>query len=75
MNNQTFKNERNNSGADNKKALESAIRSIWQDIVFQNQTFDDEPAAIYYAVTGLPLLSIFPEISVKPKVSPPRLPL
>ena len=31
MNNQTFKNERNNSGADNKKALESAIRSIWQE--------------------------------------------
>ena len=30
MNNQTINKEQNNRGADNKKALESAIRSLWQ---------------------------------------------
>ena len=33
MNNQTIKNDQDNGGVDNKKALESAIRSIWQELV------------------------------------------
>ena len=39
MNNQTLNNDQDNGGVDNKKALESAIRSIWQGLKDDYQTY------------------------------------